>query len=183
MLVQPLEILDIFCNRYNNFLSKAFPIICYRKVLYTKVTKVFPVIVIAIPHNSVCERIKISCKDSIIESAICDFWVIGCKDKCEILMIIMVFSPNQHLPKNMQHSESQEVDFWENLTPFLLLSIGYLMPTCHEFLLEPKNRSKKCGYPFLHNDNQQKLSDFSLLEQVYRVFFYLCLEKHLASKL
>ena len=50
---QPLEILDIFCNRYSNFLSKAFPIICYRKVLYTKVTKVFPVIAIAIPHNSV----------------------------------------------------------------------------------------------------------------------------------
>lgn len=49
---QPLEILDIFCNKYSNFLSKAFPIICYRKVLYTKVTKVFPVIAIAIPHNS-----------------------------------------------------------------------------------------------------------------------------------
>ena len=55
---QPLEILDIFCNRYSNFLSKAFPIICYRKVLYTKVTKVFPVIAIAIPHNSVIEKLR-----------------------------------------------------------------------------------------------------------------------------
>ena len=54
---QPLEILDIFCNRYSNFLSKAFPIICYRKVLYTKVTKVFPVIAIAIPHNSALLRL------------------------------------------------------------------------------------------------------------------------------
>ena len=73
MKKQPLEILDIFCNRYSNFLSKAFPIKCYRKVLYTKVTKVFPVITIAIPHNSVCFRIHLN-PVNIFMAVFIDLW-------------------------------------------------------------------------------------------------------------